>query len=118
MQKAIEHVDSKPELRAFVVMTFKRVGASGLGTDVIFDKITNVLHKHYSLLYKQLTGQEKVLADAPIVETDAELAEEQEAPSNEGDETEEYEEEDDGGIENEEQVTASEGIPPTEVAGA
>ena len=58
-------VDSKPEIRAFVVNVLQNCGARKMITDALVEKVTEVLHKHYSYLHaSMMQGKEKRLADA------------------------------------------------------
>lgn len=66
-------VDSKPEIRSMVTEIVVRVAGRQHATEAGIERVTTVLHKHYTELFKYMTdGKEKTLADAvPVVSPEA-----------------------------------------------
>lgn len=63
--EAIKEVDSRPEIAALVTHVFRECGARKLATAATVEKISSVVHRHYTALYAGLTGgQMRVLSDA------------------------------------------------------
>lgn len=57
--------DTKPEIRAVVTNLFVWSGAKRLMSEPAVERISTVLHAHYSMIYGQLApGEEKTLKDA------------------------------------------------------
>jgi hypothetical protein len=99
------NADSKPEIRSIITQLFVWCGAKKLLTDELLEKVTTVIHHHYTLIYANLTnGQEKVLTDAPGAPSATASGEQPAAPEGEepAGEDEGEEEGDDGEEEPEE----------------
>jgi hypothetical protein len=73
LMESFQKCDTRAEIRGVVTNLFVWSGAKRIMTEEIVERITQVLHAHYSEIFSAMTGgQEKKLADAEGAETPAE----------------------------------------------